>query len=164
MLKNATVTPTVVMRQVEQDSNNGPHTVLHCLPHHSSVWVQLPAVTLDHLLTPAQRSEGRDGDFGEFDENQRKQNLCTRDVWRQHSWIKVKKENLYSIFLTATVSTTCLYASSANTEIFRHTTRWRFMDQNVNKYGSTTTDSVWELLFLLHFSHLLFPVESPTLS
>lgn len=46
------------MRQVEKDSYNGPHTVLHGLPHRDRVRVQLPAVTLDHLLTPAQRPEG----------------------------------------------------------------------------------------------------------
>lgn len=28
---------TVVMRQVEQDPYDGSHTVLYCLPHHSSV-------------------------------------------------------------------------------------------------------------------------------
>ena len=48
---------TVVMRQVQQDSYNGPHAVLHCLPHHGPVWVQLPAVTLDHGLTPVQRPD-----------------------------------------------------------------------------------------------------------
>ena len=48
---------TVVMRQVEQDSDDGLHTVLHRLPHRAAVAVQLPAVTLDHLLTPVQRSD-----------------------------------------------------------------------------------------------------------
>lgn len=48
---------TVVVGQVEQDSDDGLHAVLHRLPHRGAVGVQLPAVALDHLLTPVQRSD-----------------------------------------------------------------------------------------------------------
>lgn len=51
---------TVVVCQVEQDSDDGLHAVLHRLPHRGAVGVQLPAVALDHLLTPVQRSDGEE--------------------------------------------------------------------------------------------------------
>lgn len=51
---------TIVVRQVEQDSDDGLHTVLHRLPHCAAVRAQLPAVTLDHLLTPVQCSDTKE--------------------------------------------------------------------------------------------------------
>lgn len=53
---------TVVVRQVEQNSYDGPHAVLDRLGHGSATRLQHPAVTLDHLFTPAQRPGGQKAD------------------------------------------------------------------------------------------------------
>lgn len=70
-------TLTVVVRQVEQDSNDGLHTVLHRLPHGAAVRVELPAISLDHLLTPVQRSARRHGGGTTCT---RMRQTCTADV------------------------------------------------------------------------------------